>query len=149
MNVEEFVAHATNVNCRMGKKTCRVLITGGDDHKVNIWSIGKPSSLMSLCGHTSPVESLAFDSAEVLVHAGSSTGGIKLWDLEETKSLGYQKEGMHSSYKGHTRGDSMIRFTPDGRWVVSGGFDNVVKVWDLTAGKLLNEFKFHEGIFAP
>lgn len=47
MNVEEFVAHTTNVNClSMGKKTCRLLITGGDDHKVNVWAIGKPTSLM-------------------------------------------------------------------------------------------------------
>ena len=42
-------------------------------------------NVQSLCGHTSPVESLAFDSAEVLVLAGASTGVIKLWDLEETK----------------------------------------------------------------
>ena len=43
-------------------------------------------NLQSLCGHTSPVESVAFDSAEVLVVAGASTGVIKLWDLEEAKS---------------------------------------------------------------
>jgi katanin p80 WD40 repeat-containing subunit B1 len=43
-------------------------------------------NVQSLCGHTSPVESVAFDSAEVLVLAGASTGVIKLWDLEEVKS---------------------------------------------------------------
>lgn len=43
----------------------------------------------SLSGHTSPIESAAFDSAEVLVVAGSSSGAIKLWDLEETKSMSY------------------------------------------------------------
>ena len=47
MNIEEFVGHTANVNClSMGKKTCRLLITGGDDHKVNVWAIGKPTSLM-------------------------------------------------------------------------------------------------------
>ena len=47
MNVEEFVAHTANVNClTMGKKTSRLLITGGDDHKVNVWAIGKTTSLM-------------------------------------------------------------------------------------------------------
>jgi WD40 repeat protein len=43
-------------------------------------------NVQSLCGHTSPVESVAFDSAEVLVLAGASNGAIKLWDLEEIKS---------------------------------------------------------------
>jgi katanin p80 WD40 repeat-containing subunit B1 len=42
--------------------------------------------MQSLCGHTSPVESVAFDTSEVLVLAGASMGAIKLWDLEEAKS---------------------------------------------------------------
>ena len=41
--------------------------------------------MQSLSGHTSPIESVAFDSKEVLVAAGASSGLIKLWDLEETK----------------------------------------------------------------
>lgn len=45
--------------------------------------------MQSLCGHTSPVESVAFDSAEVLVLAGASNGMIKLWDLEEVKSKSF------------------------------------------------------------
>ena len=43
-------------------------------------------NLQSLSGHTCPVESVAFDSAEVLVLAGASSGVIKQWDLEEAKS---------------------------------------------------------------
>lgn len=42
--------------------------------------------MQSLCGHTNPVESVAFDSSEILVLAGASSGAIKLWDLEEAKS---------------------------------------------------------------
>lgn len=41
------MAHSGNVNClSIGKKTSRLLLTGGDDYKVNLWSIGKPTSLM-------------------------------------------------------------------------------------------------------
>lgn len=43
-------------------------------------------NMQSLCGLSSPVDSVAFDSAEVLVLAGASSGVIKLWDLEESKS---------------------------------------------------------------
>ncbi|XP_054777433.1 katanin p80 WD40 repeat-containing subunit B1 homolog KTN80.2-like isoform X2 [Prosopis cineraria] len=62
---------------------------------------------------------------------------LRIWDI--------RKKGCIHTYKGHSQRISTIKFTPDGRWVVSGGFDNVVKVWDLTAGKLLHDFKFHEG----
>ncbi|RRT85043.1 hypothetical protein B296_00006209, partial [Ensete ventricosum] len=123
--IEEFVAHAADVNCvAIGKKSSRVFVTGGADRKVNLWAIGKPTPLLvnkaiktivasflhlpagfsslpqkliflfcsiilylqSLSGHMGSVESVAFDSAEVLVLGGSSTGIIKLWDLEEAKS---------------------------------------------------------------
>lgn len=40
-----------------------------------------------MSGHTASVEAVQFDSAEVLVLAGSSNGSIKLWDLEEAKGV--------------------------------------------------------------
>lgn len=45
--------------------------------------------MQSLSGHASPVESVTFNSAEVLVLAGASAGVVKLWDLEETKSTSW------------------------------------------------------------
>lgn len=84
--LQEFVAHSSNVNClKIGKKSSRVLVTGGEDHKVNMWAIGKPNAILSLAGHTSAVESVAFDASEVVVVAGAASGTIKLWDLEEAK----------------------------------------------------------------
>ena len=44
---EEFVAHGANVNClALGHKSGRVLVTGGDDKKVNLWAVGKPNCIM-------------------------------------------------------------------------------------------------------
>jgi WD40 repeat protein len=36
-----------------------------------------------------------------------------------------------------------LAFSPDGRWVASGGKDCAVKVWDAETGKLLQTFKSH------
>lgn len=44
---EEFVAHSAAVNClKIGRKSSRVLVTGGEDHKVNLWAIGKPNAIL-------------------------------------------------------------------------------------------------------
>lgn len=44
---EEFVAHSSSVNClKIGRKSSRVLVTGGEDHKVNLWAIGKPNAIL-------------------------------------------------------------------------------------------------------
>ena len=38
---EDFPAHNGNVNCiKIGQKSSGVLVTGGDDKKVNLWTIG-------------------------------------------------------------------------------------------------------------
>ncbi|KAL3643410.1 hypothetical protein CASFOL_014225 [Castilleja foliolosa] len=134
--LQEFVAHAGNVNClSFGKKNYRVFITGGDDQKVNLWSVGKPTSLMSLCGHTSPVESAAFDSSEVLVAAGSSSGAMKLWDLEETK--------MVRTLTGHRSYCTALEFHPFGEFFASGSMDTNLKIWDIRKKGCIHTYKGH------
>lgn len=44
---EDFAAHSSNVNClALGHKSGRVLVTGGDDKKVNLWAVGKQNCIM-------------------------------------------------------------------------------------------------------
>ncbi|XP_039169743.1 LOW QUALITY PROTEIN: katanin p80 WD40 repeat-containing subunit B1 homolog KTN80.1 [Eucalyptus grandis] len=134
--LQEFVAHSSNVNClSIGKKACRLFLTGGDDCKVNLWAIGKPNSLMSLCGHTNAVESVAFDSAEVLVLAGASSGVIKLWDVEEAK--------MVRGLTGHRSNCTAMEFHPFGEFFASGSTDTNLKIWDIRKKGCIHTYKGH------
>ncbi|XP_027345762.1 katanin p80 WD40 repeat-containing subunit B1 homolog isoform X2 [Abrus precatorius] len=134
--LQEFVAHSGNVNClKIGRKACRVFVTGGDDHNVNLWMIGKPTSLRSLSGHTSSVESVAFDSAEVLVLAGASSGVIKLWDLEEAK--------MVRTLTGHRSNCTAVEFHPFGEFFASGSSDSNLKIWDIRKKGCIHTYKGH------
>jgi WD40 repeat protein len=41
LHAEEFVGHQGSVNCiKIGRKSSGVLVTGGEDKKVNLWTIG-------------------------------------------------------------------------------------------------------------
>ena len=53
--------------------------------------------IQSLSGHTSPVDSVKFNSSEELVVAGSQSGTMKIYDLEPAKSklLLYQFRVQH------------------------------------------------------
>ena len=42
--------------------------------------------LQSLAGHTTPVEAVRFGHNEEMVVAGSMSGALKIWDLQEAKS---------------------------------------------------------------
>ncbi|XP_031493629.1 katanin p80 WD40 repeat-containing subunit B1 homolog KTN80.4-like isoform X1 [Nymphaea colorata] len=134
--LQEFVAHSSNVNClKIGKKSSRVVVTGGEDHKVNLWAIGKPNSILSLSGHTSPVESVTFDSSEILVVAGASSGTIKLWDLEEAKIV--------RTLTGHRSNCISVDFHPFGEFFASGSLDTNLKIWDIRRKGCIHTYKGH------
>ncbi|CAL9759218.1 unnamed protein product [Musa acuminata subsp. burmannicoides] len=136
--LQEFVAHASDVNCvAIGKKSSRVFVTGGEDRKVNLWAIGKPTPLLSLSGHMGSVESVAFDSAEVLVLGGSSTGIIKLWDLEEAKIV--------RTLTGHRSNCTSVEFHPFGEFFASGSLDTDLKIWDIRKKGCIHTYKGHAG----
>ncbi|MBA0556877.1 hypothetical protein Golob_026946, partial [Gossypium lobatum] len=133
---EEFVAHSSSVNClKIGRKSSRVLVTGGEDHKVNLWAIGKPNAILSLSGHTSGIDSVSFDSSEVLVAAGAASGTIKLWDLEEAKIV--------RTLTGHRSNCISVDFHPFGEFFASGSLDTNLKIWDIRKKGCIHTYKGH------
>ena len=134
--VQEFPAHSANVNClRIGRKSSQVLVTGGDDKKVNVWAIGKPNAILSLAGHTSPVESVCFDSNDEVVVAGAGSGTVKLWDLEQAKVI--------RTLTGHRSNCVAVDFHPYGDFFASGSMDTNLKVWDIRRKSCIQTYKGH------
>lgn len=134
--LQEFVAHASSVNCvKFGRRTSRMLITGGEDLKVNLWAVGKPSALLSLTGLTSPVESVGFDSSEVTIGAGAASGTIKIWDVEEAKVV--------RTFTGHRSNCGSLDFHPFGEFLASGSSDTNMKIWDIRKKRCIHTYKGH------
>ena len=44
---------------------------------------------------------------------------------------------------GHTRSVNAVAFSPDNRWLASGGKDNVIKIWDVANGNVLRTLYGH------
>ncbi|XP_020283802.1 katanin p80 WD40 repeat-containing subunit B1 isoform X2 [Pseudomyrmex gracilis] len=134
--LQEFVAHTPNVNClALGHKSGRVLVTGGDDKKVNLWAVGKQSCIISLSNHTTPIECVRFNQTEDLVCAGSQTGALKIWDLEQAKLV--------RTLTGHKSGIRCMDFHPYGELLASGSSDTAIKLWDIRRKGCIFTYKGH------
>ncbi|EQC29700.1 hypothetical protein SDRG_12700 [Saprolegnia diclina VS20] len=133
-----FMGHSSNVNCfRFGRKSGQVAVSGGDDTNVNVWRIreSETKNIMSLAGHSSPVECVTFDPAEKRVVAGSTSGAIKAYDMESAK--------VFRSLKGHMSSCTSIDYHLYGDYVASGALDTNVKIWDLKTKNCVQTFKGH------
>ncbi|KAF0686006.1 Aste57867_22160 [Aphanomyces stellatus] len=132
------MAHSSNVNCfRFGKKSGQVAVSGGDDTNVNLWRIreNETKNIMSLAGHSSPVECVIFDPSEKRVVAGSKSGAIKAYDMESAK--------VYRTLKGHMSNCTTIDYHLYGDYVASGALDTNVKIWDLKSKNCVQTFKGH------
>ncbi|KAK9823394.1 hypothetical protein WJX72_002455 [[Myrmecia] bisecta] len=134
--LQEFVGHTSNVNClKIGRKSSGVLVTGGDDKKVNVWAIGKPNAILSLSGHQSPIECVTFDTAEQVVVAGASGGTLKVWDLDEAKVV--------RTLTGHRSNCLSVECHPFGDFFASGSLDTNLKVWDMRRNGCIHTYRGH------
>ncbi|XP_016853808.1 katanin p80 WD40 repeat-containing subunit B1 isoform X2 [Anolis carolinensis] len=134
--LQEITAHSSSVSSLvLGKSSGRLLATGGEDCRVNIWSVNKPNCIMSLTGHTTPVESVKINTNEELIVAGSQSGSIRIWDLEAAKIL--------RTLMGHKANICSLDFHPFGGFVASGSMDTNIKLWDVRRKGCVFRYKGH------
>ncbi|XP_041849712.1 katanin p80 WD40 repeat-containing subunit B1 [Melanotaenia boesemani] len=134
--LQEFEAHSRTVSClALGKSSGRLLATGGEDCRVNIWSVSKANCIMSLTGHKNPVECVQFSTSEEQVAAGSQSGSIRIWDLEAAKSL--------RTLMGHNANITSLGFHPFGDFLASSSMDTSIKLWDVRRKGYVFRYKGH------
>nr|XP_039251821.1 katanin p80 WD40 repeat-containing subunit B1-like [Styela clava] len=136
--LQEFSAHTTALTtAALGKKSGRVMATGGEDGHVNLWAVGNPQYIMKFTGHSSSIEALSFNGTEELVCAGSRSGQLRIWNISEGK--------VTRNLTGHKAGVSCLDFHSIGEFVASGSLDHKVKMWDYRRKGCIFTYTGHEG----
>jgi WD40 repeat protein/serine/threonine protein kinase len=89
-------------------------------------------------GHRASVQSVAFspDGREVAL---ASEGLVELWNIEATPRQVHQIPCHAGSLV------FAVAFSPDGRYLSSGGLDRTLRLWHRTTGKEIRAFFGHEG----
>ena len=67
--------------------------------------------------------------------SGSWDGTLKIWDLKTYQEI--------RTLSGHEDVIKSVAVSADTKHIISGGFDNIVRLWCFHTGKLLSCFEGH------
>jgi len=115
-------------------------LSGSWDNTLRLWDIQAGTTARRFVGHTKEVLSVAFSADNRQIVSGSRDRTIRLWNtLAKCKFV--IEENCHTHWV------SCVKFSPNTNnpVVVSGGWDKLVKVWDLTTCQLLRDLPGHTG----
>jgi WD40 repeat protein len=125
--------HTATVRCVAYSPDGKLLASGGEDSLVIIRDADTMLERARL-RHTSWVWSMAFspDSGKLVTAQGD--GRLKLWDVKTATEL--------PTFRGHPGSFISVAFSPDGRYVLSGGHhdDKSVQLWNTKTGEEVRRF---------
>ncbi len=129
----------------------RTLASGSWDLTIRLWDVATGEHLKTLTGHTSEIRSLAFSPNGDMLASRSQdrspsrdyTPGevIILWDVATGQPLGPPLQSGIPYSSGVFIGKN-VAFSPEGRAIAYGNFDNIV-LWDIATKRELKTLSGH------
>lgn len=115
----------------------RELVAGTNAATVVIYDIESRRVLHTVSGHEDDVNAVCFADkmSPHILYSGSDDATIKVWDR---RSMGDGREA--GAFVGHCEGLTYIDSKGDGRYILSNGKDQTMKLWDLRMAMSTEQF---------
>ncbi|KAK6940886.1 WD40 repeat [Dillenia turbinata] len=112
----------------------RELVAGSSDDAIYVYDLERNKRSLRISAHKSDVNTVCFaDESGHLIYSGSDDNFCKVWDRRCLKAKG-KPAGV---LIGHLEGITFIDSRGDGRYLISNGKDQTIKLWDIR--------KIHQG----
>jgi eukaryotic-like serine/threonine-protein kinase len=100
----------------------QIASVGGWDNEVRVWDTKTRTLAMTMRGHISRVESVAFSQDGKRIVSGGSDNTIRVWSVATGKEL--------LVLRGHQDTIGTVTFSPDDECIMSGSDDDTIRLWD-------------------
>ncbi|KAI1629131.1 1-alkyl-2-acetylglycerophosphocholine esterase [Exophiala viscosa] len=115
----------------------REIVAGTSDHSVVVYDIERRQSTVRLSNHEDDVNAVCFGDkmSPHILYSGSDDQTLRVWDRRS------MADGRPAGiFVGHTEGLTYVDSKGDGRYVLSNGKDQMMKLWDLRKMISPNDF---------
>ena len=132
--IHSLKGHASNVMAIAFNADGSRIISGSADGTVKVWDVKKGTCNLGV----EPQEhcrALAY-SADGSKFAVLSGGAITIWDSQTRQKLSELRETGERL--------ACIEFSPEGKRIVTGGSNRLVKIWSVETGSLVRTLRGHE-----
>lgn len=116
----------------------RELVAGTSAHSLVVYDIESRRVLHHIAGHQDDVNAVCFadKGSPHIIYSGSDDTTIKVWDR---RSMGDNREA--GAFVGHVEGLTYIDSKGDGRYILSNGKDQSMKLWDIRMAMSTDRFR--------
>ena len=120
----------------------KAIMTVSADGTARLWDSQTGRSLFPPIGHPrySQILAISADGSRMVIR--SESGTLELWD----RILGSIRGALaakDTTLTGDSEGEVAVSFSPNGRRLITGGSDGMVRIWDGRSGQPLMAFKGH------
>ncbi|NJR66468.1 MAG: protein kinase [Leptolyngbyaceae cyanobacterium CRU_2_3] len=151
----------------------RYVVSGGDDRVVKLWDIQTGKCLRIFQGHKGPVLAVQFTPDRQHILSASADQTIKLWEIttghevqtfkghRHLTSIACSADGQYVAASAdplqvwdistgqrvqsfEMQGSRSVVFTPEGRFILAGGDDQHLRLWEIASGRCLRTFDGHQ-----
>ncbi|KAI9483338.1 MAG: WD40-repeat-containing domain protein [Benjaminiella poitrasii] len=135
----------SRVNCQaMSSIASHCLVaSAATEPRIRLCDLNSGAFTHSLTGHSGPVLSCIWSTNhEYMLYSGGMDGAIRVWDIRRASSClmsldqdnTIDRDPLAETNKAHGKGVNGLTVTGDGRYLVSLGLDERIRLWDTKTG---------------
>jgi eukaryotic-like serine/threonine-protein kinase len=126
------------------------IASAGEDRSVQVWDALSGNNAFTYHNHGAAVSGVAWSPNGQRIASASTDQTVQVWDAttgpHSLRALALRAGFNYVVYEGHASAIQTVAWSPDARYIASGGNDNTVCIWDASTKETIAIYHGHSDV---